>query len=180
MNTVAPAFAYLDGDFVVSRHFDAPRDMVWQAWSIAERLAQWWGPKGFSMRHARAEFRPGGMFHYGMATPNGQMMWGRFIYGEIEAPCSLEYTASFSDEQGGITRHPGIAVWPMEVFTRLTFNDERNGTIVTLRGKAVRCNATERAAFRSSYESMSQAFNATWNQLAAYLAKEQALQFSRR
>lgn len=69
--------------FVISRVFDAPRDLVWKAHSELEGLKQWWGPKGFTWVTGTLDFRPGGMFLYGMRSPNGQEMWGRFIYREI-------------------------------------------------------------------------------------------------
>jgi uncharacterized protein YndB with AHSA1/START domain len=58
--------------FVISRVFDAPRDLVWKAHSELEGLKHWWGPKGFTWVTGTLDFRPGGMFHYGMRSPNGQ------------------------------------------------------------------------------------------------------------
>ena len=71
--------------FVISRVFDARRDIVWKSWTEADRLKQWWGPKGFIVHTSRVDLRPGGMFHYGMTAPDGSEMWGRFLYREIEA-----------------------------------------------------------------------------------------------
>ncbi|MBI4275605.1 MAG: SRPBCC domain-containing protein, partial [Rhizobiales bacterium] len=81
-------------DFVISRVFDAPRKLVWKAWTEAERLAQWWGPKGCTIRVVKLDVRPGGIFHYAMQFKPGHDMWGRFIYREIAAPERLIYISS--------------------------------------------------------------------------------------
>lgn len=52
------------GAFVITRTFDAPPDQVWKAWSEAEQMQTWWGPRGCSIKIANFEFRPGGFFHY--------------------------------------------------------------------------------------------------------------------
>lgn len=57
---------------VISRLFDAPRGLVWQAWTEAERLARWWGPKGFAWARGMMDLRPGGTFHYGLTAPDGK------------------------------------------------------------------------------------------------------------
>ena len=51
-------------EFRVSRRFEAPRDLVFSAWSDPAHLAEWWGPAGFDLRTAKLEFSPGGIFHY--------------------------------------------------------------------------------------------------------------------
>ena len=54
-------------EFTFTRTFDAPRALVWKAWTSAEALGQWWGPKGAAIRVIAFDLRPGGMFHYAMA-----------------------------------------------------------------------------------------------------------------
>ena len=70
----APAF-----EFFIQREFDAPRERVWKAWTEAERLGKWWGPKGFDIVSVKLDLRPGGTFHYGLKSPEGLEMWGKFI-----------------------------------------------------------------------------------------------------
>jgi uncharacterized protein YndB with AHSA1/START domain len=55
-----------DDMFVISRTFDAPRELVYKAWTEPERLTQWFGPKGFTMPACTMDLRPGGVFHYGL------------------------------------------------------------------------------------------------------------------
>jgi uncharacterized protein YndB with AHSA1/START domain len=75
---------------------------------------QWFGPKGFKMPGAKIDFRPGGTFHYCMEAPNGEEMWGKFVYREIVAPERIVFVSSFSDEDGEVTRHPLSPDWPLE------------------------------------------------------------------
>lgn len=158
-------------EFVISRTFDAPRELVWKAWTEPERLAQWWGPKGFAMLSCKLDLRPGGVFHYGMRSPEYGDMWGKFVYREIKAPERLVFIVSFSDENGGITRHPMSATWPLEVLTTLTLTEHEDKTIVTLKGGPINATAGEHKAFGAGYESMEQGFAGTFDQLDAYLAK---------
>jgi len=60
--------------FVITRRFAAPRALVWECYSQERHLKKWWGPKGFKMIHCTADFRVGGVFHYGMEGPNGLVM----------------------------------------------------------------------------------------------------------
>src|SRR6266542_819054 len=93
-----PAATPAEREFVLSRVFDAPRDLVWKAFTEPERLAQWWGPKGFKVIVSRMDLRPGGMYHYGLKATDGSDMWGRMAYREIVKPERIVWVNSFSDE----------------------------------------------------------------------------------
>lgn len=161
-------------EFVIARVFDAPREMVWKAWTEPERLAQWWGPKGFTMLVSKLDLRPGGVFHYCMSAPAGHpmsgKMWGKFVYREIVKPEKIVFINSFSDENGGITRHPMSATWPLEVLNVQTFTEHQGKTTVTLRGGPINATELERETFKEGHKSMQQGFTGTFDQLAAYLA----------
>src|SRR5262245_34628249 len=107
-----------DREFVISRTVNAPRDLVWKAWTQVDRLKAWWGPKGATVFFATLELKPGGAFHYGMRAADGFTMWGKFLFREIEAPQRLVFLSSFSDEKGGLTRAPFFdGKWPMHMRT---------------------------------------------------------------
>ena len=93
-------------EFRLTRTFNAPRNLVWKAWTSPEALGRWWGPKGVTMRVINFDLRPGGMFHYAFAFQPGHEMYGRFVYREIVAPERLVFVNSFSDPAGAITRAP--------------------------------------------------------------------------
>jgi uncharacterized protein YndB with AHSA1/START domain len=156
-------------EFVITRTFDAPRELVWQAWTDPERLMRWWGPKGLTMLSCKVDLRPGGLFHYGMRTPDGHEMWGKFVYREIVPPERLVLVVSFSDAQGGITRHPMSSTWPLEVLNTMTLTESGGKTTLTLQSVPVNATGEERRTFKDGHRSMQQGFKGTLDQLAEYL-----------
>ena len=166
-----------DTELVITRVFDAPRALVFQAFAEAERLAQWWGPKGFTIHVSKLDFRPGGVFHYRMAGPNGRDMWGQFHYREIVEPERIVFVNTFSDPDGGLTRAPfgpSFETYPLEVLSTVTLVEQDGKTTLTLRGGPINATAAERATYAGFRDSMRQGFDGTWDQLDAYLAREQA------
>ena len=163
-----------DQDFVITRTFNARREKVWRAWSDTNQLAQWWGPKGCTIRVIKHDFRPGGLFHYSMQFQPGQEMWGRFIYGPISAPEHLEFINSFSDPQGGVTRAPFPQIgetWPLEVHNVMKLTEDGGKTVLTLRGGPINATSTEMKTYVSMFDSMRQGFGGSFDQLDAFLSK---------
>lgn len=160
-----------DVTFTLTRTFDAPRALVWNAWTEAEALVHWWGPKGFKMKSVKLDLRAGGTFHYGMETPQGQTMWGIFVFREIVKPERIVWVNSFADEKGGITRHPMAADWPLEMLNTVTLSEDGDKTVLALRSVPVNATDKERAVFREGHKSMQGGFTGTLNQLEAYLAE---------
>jgi uncharacterized protein YndB with AHSA1/START domain len=145
---------------------------VWRAWTNAESLARWWGPKGCTIRVLKLDLRPGGLFHYAMAVQPGQDMYGRFVFREIVAPERLVFVNSFSDAAGGITRAPFPALngkWPLEVLNVVTFAEQGGRTTLTLRGGPINATEEERRIFEGHADSLRQGFGGSFDQLAAFL-----------
>jgi uncharacterized protein YndB with AHSA1/START domain len=111
------------------------------------------------------------MFHYGMRSPKGEEMWGRFVYREIVKPEHIVFINSFSDANGGLTRAPFAGNWPLEVLNNLALTEEDGKTTLTLRGRPINASEEERKMYASMFRSMEQGFGGTFDQLAAYLAK---------
>src|ERR1700678_1508266 len=141
-------------EFVISRMFDAPRGLVWQSFTQAEHLKHWWGPKGFKMLSCKLDLRPGGIFHYGMQAPNGAEMWGRWVFREIVEPERLTIVVSFSDKDGGVTRHPFAPVWPAEMLGTSPFAEQGRKTLLTTRTIAFNATDEERKAFEAGFDGM--------------------------
>jgi uncharacterized protein YndB with AHSA1/START domain len=85
---------------VVTRVFDAPRELVWKAWTDPKYVMQWWGPKGFSCPACEIDFRVGGKFLYCMRMPDGQEGWNAGEYHEIVLHEKIVYSMYFSDSKG--------------------------------------------------------------------------------
>ena len=158
-------------DFVISRVLDAPRELVWKVFTDPEHLKRWWGPKGFTARTAKMDFRVGGMYHYCMTSPDGHEMWGKFVYHEIVPPERLVFVNSFSDENGGLTRHPMSPSWPLETLSTFTFDEKDGKTLFTIRWSPLNASQTERKTFEEGRKGMQQGWGGTLDQLEAYLAK---------
>jgi uncharacterized protein YndB with AHSA1/START domain len=88
------------GEVVISRIFNAPRRLVFKAWTDPNHLIRWWAPKDFTTPFCNVDLRIGGMFRYCMRTPDGKDIWGRGVYREIIEPERIVYTDCFTDEQG--------------------------------------------------------------------------------
>jgi uncharacterized protein YndB with AHSA1/START domain len=157
--------------FVLTRTFDAPRQLVWDVWTKPEHLKHWFGPKGTEIVSAKVDLRPGGLFHYGLKTPDGKIMWGKFTYKEIKPPEKLVAIVAFSDENAGVTRHLLSATWPLQTLSTTTFAEHGGKTEMTLQWEPYQATAEERATFDSSRAGMTQGWSGTMEQLEAYLAK---------
>lgn len=157
--------------FVISRLFDAPRDIVWNVHTETKHLKHWWGPKGFKVTQCKIDLRPGGLFHYRLEMPNGGEMWGKWVFREIAAPEKLIFLSSFSDENGGTCRHIMKEIWPLELLTTLSFAAEGNKTRVTVDWIPHNATPEENKAFDEFHHSMRGGWTGTFEQLADYLAK---------
>jgi len=92
-----------DGVLVLERIFDAPRELVFKVFKEPEHLARWWGPTGWTLPVCTVDFRPGGVWHYCMLSPDGKMeSWGKGEYLEIVEPERIVYIDSFSDADGNV------------------------------------------------------------------------------
>ncbi len=158
-------------DFVLTRVFDAPRGLVWKCFTDPERMKHWWGPKGFKVIASKMDLRVGGTYHYGMEAPDGKAMWGKFTYREVVSQERLIFINSFSDEKGGVTRHPMAPTWPLELLSTFTFEDAGVGkTKFTIRWRTHNATAEEQNTFDAGQESMRMGWGGTMEQLETYLA----------
>jgi len=135
-------------------------------------MQQWWGPKGVKVVKTKMDLRVGGTYHYGMLTPDGKTMWGRMVYREIVPPEKLVFLNSFSDEAGGLGRHPMAPTWPLQMLSIFTFEEQPGGkTRFTVRWSPYEATEEERATFDAGHASMTQGWTGTMEKLEAYLAK---------
>ena len=109
----------------IERLFDAPRDLVFKAWTDPEHMAQWWGPRGFASTGQKFEFRTGGAYLIHMRSPEGTDHWSQGVYQEIVVPEKLVMAGSWVDARGNPTT-------PQTVLT-VTFEDVAGKTRLTLR-----------------------------------------------
>jgi uncharacterized protein YndB with AHSA1/START domain len=159
------------GPFRITRTFNAPRDVVWKAWTDVNALKQWFGPKGFTTSFAKLDLRPGGIYHYCLQGPNDSEMWGRWMIREVTPPERLVVISSFSDKDGGVTVHSMAPTWPRQTLSTTTFTEAGGKTTVHLRWEAYEATDLEQRTFDEGHDSMTQGWTGTMEQLEAYLAK---------
>jgi uncharacterized protein YndB with AHSA1/START domain len=91
-------------EIYLERVYDAPVEAVWSAWHEPEEVAQWWGPRGFTLTTHSKELRPGGIWHYTMHGPDGTDYVNKTLYHEVETHAKLVYDHGGNDEQAPLFR----------------------------------------------------------------------------
>jgi uncharacterized protein YndB with AHSA1/START domain len=84
----------------ITKEFDAPRDLVWDAYTKAELLDQWWAPKPVQSRTKAMNFEVGGRRFYAMVLPDGQERWSVQKYTSITPKSNFKFFNAFSDAEG--------------------------------------------------------------------------------
>jgi uncharacterized protein YndB with AHSA1/START domain len=121
---------------VFVRAFNAPRELIWKAWTEPARMMQWWGPRMFTSPFCKIDLRVGGKYLMSMRGPDGKDFWSTGVYREIVPFESIVLTDSFADEKGNIV--PGTyygmdASFPLEASITLKFEEQDGRTKFTLR-----------------------------------------------
>ncbi|VVB56590.1 Activator of Hsp90 ATPase -like protein [uncultured archaeon] len=159
-------------EFVISRVFNATRERLWKALTEDEETAQWFGPKGATTLSSKNDFRTGGMRLWAMKAADGLVMWGKWKYKEITPPSKLVFVNSFSDAQGGTTRHPLAASWPLELLTTMTLEEGGPGqTKFTVHWLPINPTEEEGKAFMAGFDSMKGGWGGTFERLEEFLSK---------
>ena len=115
-----------DRRIVVTRVFDAPRALVWKAWTQPEHLVRWWGPEGCRCSDCTIDLRVGGTFSLVMHGPDGAMYPCHGIFREIVDPHRIVY------EGGTDMGHPCGAGVPPRSRVTVTFEEADGRTTLTI------------------------------------------------
>jgi uncharacterized protein YndB with AHSA1/START domain len=143
-------------DLVLTRVLDAPRELVFMAWTSPEYLLHWWAPNGCTIPFCTVDLRVGGVFHYCMRLPEGKDIWGIGIYREIIPPERLVYTDSFADAMGNPVppSHYGLSPsYSSESLVTVTFVKQKGKTTLTLR-HSIPESVVEREGIRQGWSEM--------------------------
>ncbi len=109
-------------ELVMTREFDAPRELVWRAWTDSEHIGQWWGPRDFTITTLEIDARPGGMWRYVMHAPDGTDYDNRIVYRELTPPARIVYDHG-SDRDDD----------PEQFVVTVTFDERGDKTLLTMR-----------------------------------------------
>lgn len=110
-----------DREIVVTRVLDAPRELVFEAWTDPEHIGSWWGPRGFTTTTHEMDVRPGGVWRLTMHGPDGTDYPNYIVYREVVRPERLAYAHG---------SQPGE---PADFDVTVTFADEGGKTRITMR-----------------------------------------------
>jgi uncharacterized protein YndB with AHSA1/START domain len=122
---------------VINREFNAPRELVWRAWTNPEHFMRWWGPKNFTCPVCEINFRIAGKYLACMRSNEGIDYWSTGFYREIVPMKRIVYTDSFADEKGNMVPASYYGLpgddWPLELLVKVTLEDLEGKTKMNLR-----------------------------------------------
>jgi uncharacterized protein YndB with AHSA1/START domain len=165
----SPATTSTERELVTERVFDAPRELVWKAWTEPEHMMRWWGPKGFTSPAAEIDFRVGGKVLAAMQSPEfneDRPIWSTGTYREIVPYERIVCTDSFADENGNVVpaSHYGMTGdFPLEMLVTVTLEEHEGKTKLTLHHVGIPAGAHREGA--------NQGWSESFDKLAEYLAK---------
>lgn len=141
----------------ITRVYEAPVKLVWDAWTDPKKVALWWGPRGFSIKTHSKDLKPGGHWAYTMYGPDGATWENKTIYHEVEKYSRLVY------DHGGNDDRPPLF--------RVTVDFTEMGKNKTKMEMTMALESAEAAAETKKFIKQASG-NSTWDRLAEYLEKE--------
>ncbi len=132
---IEPSETGSDREVLITRSFNAPRRLLWQAWSDVEHLKHWHAPAGCEIEFKRFDFREGGEFLSCIRNPAFGECWCLGTYMEIAEPERIVYKMAMADADGNLISSAAaghVSEWPDETVVTLTFAEADGGTLLTL------------------------------------------------
>ena len=159
---------------VIERIFDAPRELVWRAWTDPEWFMRWWGPAMFTSPTVQMDLRPGGRFVWVMRDPEGNDYYTVGEYREIDPPNRLVYTDSFGDAEGNVISPSAYGMgddFPVMTVVTVTFEDLGGRTRLRI--------ASDQAVPGDMWEMASSGWGTSLDKLAGVVTKHVRLDIDR-
>lgn len=159
-------------EVIFTRIIDAPRELVFEAWTDPKHLAQWWGPKGFTNPVCQVDLRPGGAYRIVMRSPEGVDYPMRGVYLEVKAPERLVFTDIMDEHptewHEALNKYrQGEGKAAQELVTTVTFEEQHGKTKLTIMSRFA--SAADRDAFLKM--GMSEGWAQSLERLEEHLAK---------
>lgn len=155
---------------ILTREYDAPRQLVFDAWTRPEHLKNWQFPfKGFQCEFSHADIRPGGSSLHKMTAPNGFEMWLLTKYEAITPPESLVFRQYVSNEAGDILPNPQNPDWPREMQTTIKLDEAGGKTRLQLIWQPIDPTREEADAFEASRSEHDKGWGGGLEMLVSYL-----------
>ncbi len=122
-------------EVLITHIFNAPRELVFKAWTDPEQLLRWYAPDGCTIEFKSIDIRPGGTFHSCITSPDMKHCWCIGTYQEVIFPVRLVQTVAVADENGNPVDPAAIGMhpeWPAETLLTITFEELGSKTKLTL------------------------------------------------
>ena len=159
-------------EYIVDRMFDAPRAMVWRAWTDPELLARWYGPGVDTIIH-KFDLKPGGEWL-------NEMKWGeksdlsKAVFQEVVPEEKMVWHHSSTDADWNIVSNPMMADWPRVLLTVVTFKDDGAMTRVRLTWTPLDASEAEMTCFANVMGNMSKGWESGFAIMDEMFAEMQA------
>lgn len=143
----------VEREFVMERIFDAPRELLFKAFTEPEHVARWWAPVSYTIPVCKIDLRPGGVWHYCMRSPEGEEHWVKSIYREIIQPERIVYTCTFADKDAN-----PVEDIPEQLGT-VTFTEYKGKTKLTIRIQLASADDLKTTLDMGMIEGLTETFN---------------------
>jgi uncharacterized protein YndB with AHSA1/START domain len=124
-----------DTEVLIVYTFNAPRELVFKAWTDARHLENWYAPHGCTVKFSQLDLRKGGSFRCCIYNPAFGPCWSKGTYKDIVAPERIVYSLILTDGNGNAVSAKEVGMdpdWPTETLVTLTFTEQGGKTWVTL------------------------------------------------
>jgi len=159
-------------EYVLDRVFDAPRTMVWRAWTDPELLAEWYGPGVETVIH-KFDLKPGGMWLNEMKFGDKSDL-SKMVFQDVVPHERLVWHHSSTDAEWNIVSNPMMEGWPRVLLTTVTFEDMGGQTKVRLTMVPVDATDAELACFANAMAGMDNGWGKGYEAMDAMFEKLQA------
>jgi uncharacterized protein YndB with AHSA1/START domain len=154
-------------NLAITRVINAPRELVFKAWTDPEMFKKWWGPHGFTTPVCEIDFRPGGKILFCMRSPDGKDYWNGGVYRKIVEPSLIVTSDYFADEKGNKVSpavYGMVGEFPDELEITIRFDKVDGKTRLTMEQSIPLSIAQRIGAPRG--------WNQSFDKLAEYLEKK--------
>ncbi|WNO10795.1 SRPBCC domain-containing protein [Teredinibacter sp. KSP-S5-2] len=158
---------------ILTRDYQAPIQLVYEAWTQVEHLAKWMMPQaGFECEYTRSDIRAGGSTLHKMTSPDGHQMWLLTEYEALTPPTCIVFRQYMSNQLGDKLSNPQMPGWPKELRTTVELTEiADNQTRLTLTWQPMNATDVEIKVFNASRPHHGKGWGAGLEQLGKYLSR---------
>jgi len=153
----------------IERTFNAPRQVVWDAWTNPAALEKWFGPIGCTLKNLKADIQEGGEYVYEMTMPGGTPMHAKWAFRRLIEPKYMCIVFGFCDPEGNLQPTTMLPVWPLNHRSDVLFVDMGEKTLMLMRSTPIHATEEEIAAYEGMIENMNMGWKGTLDKLDNFI-----------